>query len=235
MEFIIRFFRDGGWIMVPIGTLCLLGMLCIVERLYMILVAYQSNGAALMQKIHRLVMENNIQEAIKVCNSGKNGAVNKVLKAALMNADRPFDEIQDHVEVATRGVVPKLHQRMPYLSTIGNSATLCGLLGTVAGLIETFMAVGAVEGSQKAVLLSNGISIALNSTVFGLVVAIPCMMVYGFLLNRITGIIDDIEYYSGQLLIMLRTGGEYFENFKDDEEPTTTKQIPKKIEGKKVS
>ena len=60
--------------------------------------------------------------------------------------------------------VPKLQRRMPYLFTIANTATLIGLLGTIVGLVKTFEAVGAVEGSQKQLLLSAGISTAMNTT-----------------------------------------------------------------------
>jgi len=193
----------------------------------MILYFYQSNAAELMQKLHRLILENNIEEAVKLCNSKKNAALNQVLKAALVNVDRPFDEIQDHVEVATLAVVPQLQNRMPYLFTIANTATLLGLLGTVVGLIATFEAVGAVESSQKQTLLSAGISTAMNTTAFGLLVAIPCMLVYGFLFNRINRIVDDIQHYSGQVLLMLRAGGDYFEKM-SEEGSVTTQQIPKK-------
>lgn len=230
MDGLVKFFTDGGFFMWPIALTMILGSVVVCERMYMILFTYQTNAAALMQKIQRLVLENNIEEAIKVCNDQKSSAVGRVLKVALMNADRPFDEIKDHVEVGASAVVPQLQRRMSYIFTLANTATLLGLLGTVVGLIATFEAVGAVEGSQKQTLLSQGISTAMNTTAFGLIVAVPCMAVYGFLLNRINIIVDDVEYYSGQLLLLLRTGGEYFDHFNIEGE-TTTQQIPKKKVG----
>lgn len=207
----ITIFNDGGFFMYPIALLLILGFIIIVERTYTILFVYKADGAKLMQKIQRLILDNNIDEAVKLCNSKKHAAIYQVFKAAMVSSDRPIEEIQDHIEVANMAVIPKLQERMPYLSTIANVATLLGLLGTIIGLIQTFEAVGAVEGSQKQLLLSAGISTAMNTTAFGLIVAIPCSLTYGFLLNKINTIIDEIEHYSGRLLILLRTGSQYFE------------------------
>ena len=182
-----------------------------------------------MQKIQRLILENNLEEAVKVCNANKNSALHHIFQAALVNAQSSFEEIQDHVEVAKLAVMPKLQERMAYLFTIANVATLLGLLGTVMGLIRTFDAVGAVEGAQKQLLLSSGIATALNTTAFGLLVAVPCLMVYGFLFNRINSTMDNIEHYSARLLVLLRTGSEYFNQFDGETTTATTQQTPKKI------
>ena len=191
MDFLIKSFYDGGLFMYPLGLLLLTGIMIIVERVYMILFVYQSNGAILMQRIQRLLLDNNIDEAVKICNSKKNAALYQIFKAALVSSDRPIEEIQDHMEVANLSIIPKLQERMPYLSTIANVATLLGLLGTIVGLIKTFEAVGAVEGSQKQILLSAGISTAMNTTAFGLIIAIPCSLAYGYLYNKINTIIDE--------------------------------------------
>jgi biopolymer transport protein ExbB/TolQ len=122
----------------------------------MIIFVYYANGAVLMQKIQRLILDKNLDEAVKVCNSKKNAAIYQIFKEALVSADRPYDEIQDHVQVANLALIPKLQDRMPYLSTIGNVATLLGLLGTIAGLIQTFQSIGAVEESQKQMMLAAG-------------------------------------------------------------------------------
>jgi biopolymer transport protein ExbB len=227
MSKIIEYFQHGGWVMYPLAFMFIAGIACVIERTYMILFVYKSNSSALMKKLQRLVLEGNIEEAIKLCNSRKDAALHKVLKAGLMNADKPFDEIQEHVQVAITGVVPKLQHRMTYLFTIGNTATLLGLLGTVFGLITTFEAVGAVEGSQKQQLLSAGISEAMSATAFGLLTAVPTMAVYGYLMNHINSIVDDVEHYAGQLLVMLKTGSEYYDNF-SAEGNVSTQQIPKK-------
>jgi len=224
---LLAFYNDGGFFMHPIAAMFVAGLIFSCERLYRILFVYNFDGVGLMQSVQRMVLENNIEEAVKLCNSRKGSALHLIFKAALINAHRPFDEVQDHVEVAKLAVMPKFQKRLPYLFTIANVATLLGLLGTVVGLIATFQAVGSVEGSQKQLLLSAGISTAMNTTAFGLIVAVPCMLVYGYLYNRINGIMDDIEHYSAQLLVLIRTGSEYFENFKIEED-VSTEQMPKK-------
>lgn len=227
MSHILDLFKQGGWAMYPIACLLIVSTVVMLERIYKIVFVYDANGSELMQKVQRHVLENNVEEALKVCNQKKDAAVYQIFKSALMNANRPFDEIQDHVEVTKLGIVPKLQVRLPYLFTIANTATLLGLLGTVLGLIRTFQAIGAVEGSQKQLLLSAGISEAMNCTAFALMVAVPTMLVYGYLYNRITVLTDSLDHYSAQLLVLLRTGSQYFERFTSDT-AVSTQQTPKK-------
>lgn len=227
MSSILKFIQDGGFFMYPIALLFIVSSVIIVERLYMILIKYSADATALMEKVQGYILDNNIDEAVKLCNSKKDAAIYQVFKAAILNASRPFEEIQDHIEVATMAVIPKFQNRVPYLFTIANVATLLGLLGTIVGLIQTFEAVGSVDAAEKQSLLSAGIATAMNTTAFGLIVAIPCMLCYGYLYNRINSIVDDIDYYSGRLLMLLRTGSEYFEHF-SSESSMTTQQKPKR-------
>ena len=227
METLINMWEGGGYFMYPIAALLIGSSIVIAERMYSILFVYNFNGAQLMSKVQRFILDNNIDEAIKVCNTKKNSALHRVFKSALMNADRPFEEVQDHVEVSTLSVVPKLQRRMPYLFTIANVATLVGLLGTIFGLIQTFEAVAEIEGAAKQQALSSGISLAMGTTAFGLAVAIPCMLSYGYLFNRINSMVDEIEHYSSELLLLLRTGKDYFDHFEASDE-ITTDQTPQK-------
>lgn len=226
-EYFVKFYQEGGFFMHPIAAMFVIGLIVVAERLYRILFVYRFDGAGLMQRVQRLVLENNLDEAVKICNSNRSSPLHHVFKTALVNSHLAFDVVQDHVEVAKLAVMPKFQQRLSYLFTIANVATLLGLLGTVIGLVDTFQAIGAVEGSQKQLLLSSGISTAMNTTAFGLVVAIPCMLVYGYLFNRITLVMDNIEHFSAQLLVLLRTGCEYYDNF-DSTKSKTTQQTPKK-------
>jgi biopolymer transport protein ExbB/TolQ len=228
MENLLNLYEAGGWVMHIILAMLIFSTAVMIERFYKIIFVYHANNAELMQQVQRLILENKIDEAVKICNSNQDAAIYKIFKAALIHAHRPFDEIQDYVEVVKLSIVPKLQERLPYLFTVANTSTLLGLLGTVMGLIRTFQAIGAVEGAQKQLLLSSGISEAMNATAFALIVAVPAMFAYGYLYNRITTMIDDLEHYSAQLLVLLRTGGEYFDRFSNDQEVKTTQQTPKK-------
>jgi len=214
---IVKWILNAGFFIYPVLILLVLGAVIIIERIYMILFVYRADGGELMKRVQRLILDNNIDEAVKLCNSKKNAAIYQVFKAALVSADRPIDEIQEQVEVANLLVIPKLQERMPYLFTIANTATLFGLLGTIMGLIDTFRSIGEADAAQKQALLSLGISTAMNTTAVGLIVAIPCSLAYGFLLNQINTIVDSIEHYSARLLVLLRTGNQYFDRNGEEE------------------
>jgi biopolymer transport protein ExbB len=90
-------------------------------------------------------------------------------------------------------MVPRLEKRTHYLATFANVVTLLGLLGTIIGLIKAFTAVAQVNPSEKAELLSASISIAMNNTAFGLMVAIPFLLIHAFLQARTSEIVDSLE------------------------------------------
>jgi biopolymer transport protein ExbB/TolQ len=88
--------------------------------------------------------------------------------------------------------MPKLEARTGYLSMLGNVATLCGLLGTVSGLITCFAAVASVAAEQKSQVLSQGIAEAMNCTAFGLLVAIPSLVAYASYQNRTDTLVQSL-------------------------------------------
>jgi biopolymer transport protein ExbB len=90
-------------------------------------------------------------------------------------------------------IVPRLEKRTHYLATFANVVTLLGLLGTIIGLIKAFTAVAQVNPAEKAELLSASISIAMNNTAFGLMVAIPFLLIHAFLQARTAEIVDSLE------------------------------------------
>ncbi|MBA1331806.1 flagellar motor protein MotA, partial [Candidatus Endoriftia persephone str. Guaymas] len=96
--------------------------------------------------------------------------------------------------------IPRFEKRTHYLSTLANIATLLGLLGTIIGLINAFTAVSAADPAEKADLLSASISVAMNTTAFGLMAAIPLLLVYTLLQSRTTQIVDSLEMASVKFL-----------------------------------
>jgi len=96
--------------------------------------------------------------------------------------------------------LPALSRRLPYLSMLANVATLLGLLGTIFGLTTAFAAVGAADPSQRSAFLAAGISQALNTTAFGLMVAVPAMIAHSFLVGRVEGIVEQIDEVSVKLV-----------------------------------
>ncbi len=100
-------------------------------------------------------------------------------------------------------VVPRLEKRTHYLATFANIATLLGLLGTIIGLIKAFTAVSHADPAEKADLLSASISVAMNTTAFGLMVAIPLLLVYTVLQSKTTTLVDSLEMASVKFLNIL--------------------------------
>lgn len=97
-------------------------------------------------------------------------------------------------------VVPRLEKRTHYLSSFANIATLLGLLGTIIGLIQAFQAVANANPAEKADLLSASISVAMNTTAFGLIVAIPLLLLHSVLQTKTTEIVDSLEMASVKFL-----------------------------------
>ena len=141
----------------------------------------------------------NIQGAIKVC-SGNSTPLTRIVQAGLMRANRSDEEIASAMEEAGLRELPQLEKRTGYLAMMGNLATLAGLLGTITGLIKSFAGVAGVDPSQKATLLSKGISEAMNCTAFGLRVAIPLVLIHSLLQTKTTEIIDSLEMASVKFL-----------------------------------
>ena len=203
MDFVLSFFRDGGEFMYVILTVSVIGMATVIERGYMILFRYNLNGAAFMAQIQKLIMANNIDRAIKLCNAESNAALTKVLKAGLTRANRSALEIQNAVDEATLEVIPLLQKRTPYVGMCANVATLLGLLGTISGLVTAFKAVATAAPEEKQTMLASGISVAMYTTAFGLVVAIPLIIAHSIITNRTVKLVDEIDQYSVKLINLL--------------------------------
>ena len=99
--------------------------------------------------------------------------------------------------------VPRLEKRTPYLATLANIATLLGLLGTIIGLIAAFTAVANADPTEKATLLSQSISVAMNTTAFGLIAAIPLLLLHAMLQTKTTEIVDSLEMAGVKCLNMM--------------------------------
>ncbi|MFH1808431.1 MAG: MotA/TolQ/ExbB proton channel family protein [Pseudomonadota bacterium] len=205
---IAKFFEDGGPWMYPIAAVSVVCVAVAIERIVFLFFRYDINGNAFMAQVQKLVMANNIDRAIKLCNAAPNAALPKIIKAGLTRANKGEMEIQNAVEESTLEVVPMLQKRTNSLAALANLATLLGLLGTVIGLIQAFSAVANAPPDQKSALLASAISIAMNTTAFGLMVAIPTLFVHLILSGVTKKIIDEIDMYSVKLENLLIARGK---------------------------
>ena len=111
------------------------------------------------------------------------------------------------MEESLMEVMPLLEKRTHYLATFANIATLLGLLGTIIGLIKGFTAVANVNPAEKADLLSASISVAMNTTAFGLIAAIPLLLLHAWLTTKTSELVDSLEMAAVKLINVLGNRG----------------------------
>jgi biopolymer transport protein ExbB/TolQ len=205
MQVISEFFTKGGFWMWPILFMSVVGLGVIVERFLFLYVRHNLDAVEFMKQIQRQVQGGNIDAAIKLCNSS-NSALASVVKEGLTHANRSPSEIQNAIEEVSLQVTPEITKRGTLLQNIANISTLLGLLGTILGLIEAFSALATVtDPEQQTKMLTNGISVAMNTTAFGLMVAIPCLLSHVMLSSITKKILDEIEHNSVKIENLLVT------------------------------
>ena len=203
MEFfssIVRFFQGGGFMMYPIAVVLVIGAAIAIER-YVVLTMTSIRNRGLWNEIAPLLAQGNFKGAVQV--TGKSdAAIGQILSYGLarISSARSRDDIEKAMEESLMDVVPKLEKRTHYLATFANLATLLGLLGTVVGLINAFAAVATVNPADKANLLSASISVAMNCTAFGLMTAVPLLVIHAVLQTKTTELIDSLEMASVKFL-----------------------------------
>jgi len=207
-----KFYVDGGMFMHPIAFVSVFGIAIMVERFIFLFFKYNINANQFMAQIQKLVMANNVDRAIKLCNAAPSAALPKVIKAGLTRANKGEVEISNAIEEATLEVIPNITKRTPTLQQVANIATLLGLLGTIMGLIDAFEAVASAPPDMKTQMLTASIAIAMNTTAFGLIVAIPTLAAFIFLNNTSKKIIDEIDQYSVKLQNLLVSRGKGTQN-----------------------
>ncbi len=179
----------------------------ILERAKVLFFDYHINSTAFTDQVMKLVSQNKIEESIAFCSANIKKPIAQAMKIILERADRSDEEIGKAVDRVASEIVPTLEKRLGYLPMVSNVVTLIGLLGTVAGLIMSFKAVSFADPTQKQTLLADGISVAMNATALGLMVAIPVMVAYAFLNIRQGKLFSDIDVATQRLCDFLRSRG----------------------------
>ena len=134
-------------------------------------------------------------DAAREMTSKDESTISKVLNMglSLQGAVLRREDIEIAMEESMMEIVPRLEKRTPYVALASSIATLLGLLGTIMGLIQAFTAVANANPAEKADLLSASISVAMNTTAFGLMVAIPLLVVHAVLTSKTGDIVDSLE------------------------------------------
>ncbi|MBN1904048.1 MAG: MotA/TolQ/ExbB proton channel family protein [Deltaproteobacteria bacterium] len=189
-SFFDKFFK-GGPIVWPILLIGLLAMIIAIERI-IFLNRVHANTDRLMSKVNYLAAQGNWQECENILKEEKGKPVYNVLRAGLEAADENRETLESVLQEAILKELPRLERYVPALNILGAVAPLLGLLGTVTGMIGTFDSI-TLYGSGDPRMMSGGISEALITTMLGLEVAIPVMLVHTFLRRRVEHIVGDME------------------------------------------
>lgn len=204
LDTILRFFQEGGAFMYPIAVVLVIGLAIAIERFIYLSAAKSANRNAFDKGLLPILRKRDYPKALKFANDSQ-AAIAAIMGAGLSrllnNANR--DEIEFAMEEGLMETLPRLEKRTQYLATLANVSTLLGLLGTIIGLIAAFTAVANADPAEKASLLSQSISVAMNTTAFGLMAAIPLLLAHAVLQTKTNEIVDSFEMAGVKLLNMI--------------------------------
>jgi biopolymer transport protein ExbB len=190
---IVGFFSSGGVFMYPILVVFAVGAAIAVER-YITLAQVTQKNQVVWKKVQPLLANGEFDEAREMTGTDES-TISQVLNMglSLQGAVRRREDIEIAMEESMMEIVPRLEKRTPYVALASSIATLLGLLGTIMGLIQAFTAVANANPAEKADLLSASISVAMNTTAFGLMVAIPLLITHAVLTSKTGDIVDSLE------------------------------------------
>jgi len=190
---LVRFFQEGGPFMYPIAAVLTAGVAIALERYFYLLNQTRINRRD-FEQILPLLRERRQRELTELVSQSRS-AMSRIIADALTRRarSRRRADIEYAMEEGLLEVLPNIERRTAYLATFANIATLLGLLGTIIGLIAAFTAVANADPAEKASLLSQSISIAMNTTAFGLMVAIPLLLIHSVLQSKTSAIVESLE------------------------------------------
>jgi biopolymer transport protein ExbB len=190
---IVRFFVSGGAFMYPILIVFAVGVAIAAER-YITLTLVTNKNQVIWDKVQPLLANGEFDEAREMTSKDES-TISQVLNMglSLQGAVRRREDVEIAMEESMMEIVPRLEKRTPYVALTSSIATLLGLLGTIMGLIQAFTAVANANPAEKADLLSASISVAMNTTAFGLMVAIPLLIMHAILTSKTGDIVDSLE------------------------------------------
>lgn len=187
--------KEHPIIMLAVVALVLVIMITI-ERLFTLFISYRLRVKPFKKALEEALVEMDLNKALRIASISPNHPVCKVARAGLMKANAGDKDLVRAMEVAQLESIPRITGFTPFLAMLGNLGTLLGLIGTVFGMIEAFAGLGVSDSGAKQEVLARGISVAMNATALGLIVAIPGTFfatMFGWMQERL---VDNMEEVS---------------------------------------
>lgn len=192
----------GGYMMVPLYILFVLAIFIFVERIITLKKASKPT-AHLLDQVKVLVQSGQIEKAKIIC-AGENSPVANMIAKGIERIGSPLKNIEVSIENVGKIEIYKLEKNLNLLATVSGAAPMIGFLGTVAGMIQAFIAVAQEEGMVSPKLLSTGIYEAMITTAAGLVVGILAYLGYNYLVSRVSKLVHNMEYSSIEFIDLLQ-------------------------------
>ena len=202
----LKYLFDGGIFMWVILLASISGLAVIIEKMYTFLSKEKKLSENEKNQLYKALRTGNKEEILKLCKD-KTDSVSKSVTKIVSNMDINFDELDNSHRQVIEGIISEsileqtteLEKGMSLLGTVVNAAPQLGLLGTVTGMITAFSALTR-NGTSTAKIVAGGISEALYTTAFGLIVAIPALVFYNYFNRRIDVIVSEMERAALQFL-----------------------------------
>ena len=187
-------FMKGGWLMWPLLLLGGVAVFIFVER-YMAIRKASTFDMNFMHRIRDYISDGKIGVAVELCKK-TDSPIARMVEKGIERIGRPMSDVQTAIENVANLEVSKLENGLPFLATIAGGAPMIGFLGTVIGMVQTFMDMAAAGGTVDMTLLSSGMYVAMVTTVGGLCVGIPAYFGSNNLVARNEKLVFRMEAHS---------------------------------------
>ncbi len=187
-----QLFNSGGWLMWVLLALGGITVFIFVERFLAIRKASKGMNMGFMNRIRDAISDGNIRAAIDMCRRSDT-PIARMVEKGIERLGRPMADVQNAIENVANLEVSRLENGLPFLATIAGGAPMIGFLGTVLGMVQTFMDMSAAGGTVDMALLSGGMYVAMITTVGGLIVGIPAYFGYNYLVAEIEKLVFRME------------------------------------------
>jgi biopolymer transport protein ExbB len=197
---IVELINRGGWMMWVILGISVVALAISLDRVLLLYIRSRLDVGGFLTKIKGFIEAGDYAQAMEVCNIRSKHPLPLVLKAGLSKANRREKEIERAMETEMLRALPRVQRGVGFLGLLGNTATLLGLLGTIFGLIKAFSGVSAASASARQQVLAEGISMAMYTTAFGLIVAVPILFAHQLISGRMDNVLIQLEEGASDLL-----------------------------------
>ncbi len=184
-------FTKGGWLMWPLLAMGGVTIFIFVER-FLAIRKSSKFDINFMNRIRDYILEGKIRSAVDLCRK-TNTPIARMVEKGIGRIGRPMSDVQSAIENVANLEVSKLEDNLPTLATIAGGAPMVGFLGTVLGMVRTFMDMSVAGGTVDMSILAGGMYVAMVTTVAGLLVGIPAYFAYNYLVARIEKLVFRME------------------------------------------